>query len=198
MSNSKFNLRDGYRKLVIDPVKSYDEFQERKRKHKLIKIVSLLLFIIPIILMVAFINILGNGEAYDTASSILTIPILVGAVGLLFSALLGAKLKKIKKILELRQCQSCKALIEYDDSVDYKELRRWEVKKVQSGNNGTHVYQTVYSEVLISCVCQKCGTKKEFKEEFRVEKWTDGSLSYSYDLDELIEGLFKGTNVQIN
>ena len=147
MSNSKFNLRDGYRKLVIDPVKSYDEFQERKRKHKLIKIVSLLLFIIPIILMVAFINILGNGEAYDTASSILTIPILVGAVGLLFSALLGAKLKKIKKILELRQCQSCKALIEYDDSVDYKELRRWEVKKVQSGNNGTHVYQTVYSEV---------------------------------------------------
>ena len=179
------------------PVQTFEEFNIKMRKKNTILVISILLFFVPIVLMVAAINIFGSGDVYDFVSKILMVPIYLGAAGFLYTLIVGARLKKIKIMLANRQCPACQFLIQHDNMVVIEELRRWEVKNVQRSNNFTHVYQTVHSKVSILCVCQKCGTKKEFVEQFRVEHWTDGCLDYSYGLDELVKKYFEGKNIQL-
>lgn len=185
----------GYLKhLVKDPVKTVPEAKQRWKEVLRFLMISLIITVAPIIIMM-ILKFLPN-EVMQIVIKIVTVPVIVGVVGTIFSAILCLLLAKVTAVLKLRECTNCKEQITYGDNIKYNVLREWEKKEVTTKNGTTHVRQTEMAEVEFQCTCQKCGTSKQFKQEFRLANYYDGSLRYSYKLDELVEGFFTGAHIQ--
>ena len=204
MDKKKFSVEDvkkkatgfwGYIKhLVKDPVRTVPEAKARWKEVLRFLIISLSLVVAPIVIMMVL-NFLPN-KVMDIVVKIVTVPVAIGVVGTIFSGFLCLVLLKITAVVKLRECANCKEQITYGDNVTYKVLREWVKKEVSSNNGTTHVKQTEMAEVEIHCICQKCGTPKQFKQEFRLAYYYDGSLKYSYELNDLVKGFFTGQHIQ--
>jgi len=185
----------GYIKhLVKDPVKTVPEAKARWKEVLRFLIISLILVVTPIVIMM-ILKFLPN-EVMDIIIKIITVPVTIGAVGVIFSGILCLLLLKITSVLKLRECPNCKEQITYGDNITYKVLREWVNKDVSSNNGTAHVKKTEMVEVELYCTCQNCGTLKQFKQEFRLAHYYDGSLKYSYKLDDLVKGFFTGAHIQ--
>ena len=169
----------GYIKhLLKDPVKTVPEAKARWKEVLTFALISLGVTVIPAVISGI---VMKMTKDYDNIiSKILNIPTMIGVVGVLFSLFLIFVLLKITAVVKLRECKNCKEQITYGDNVTYKVLREWVKKEVSSNNGTTHVRQTEMAEVEIYCTCQNCGTLKQFKKEFRLAHYYDGSLKYSY------------------
>ena len=186
----------GYIKhLVKAPVKTVPEAKARRKEVLTFTLISLGVAVIPVVINRVVTAIIKD---YDSIiSKILNIPTMIGVVGVIFSLFLFFVLNKITAVVELRECKNCKEQIMYDDNnITYKVLREWVKKAVLSKNGTPHVEQTEMAEVEINCICQNCGTPKQFKREFRLAYYYDGDLKYSYKLDNLVKGFFTGEHIQ--
>lgn len=185
----------GYIKhLVKDPVKTLPEAKARWKEVLTFALISLGVTVIPAVISGIVMTMTKDFD--NIISKILNIPTMIGGVGVLFSLFLIFVLLKITAVVKLRECKNCKEQITYGDNVTYKVLREWVKKEVSSNNGTTHVKQTEMAEVEIYCTCQNCGTLKQFKQEFRLAHYYDGSLKYSYELDDLVKGFFTGEHIQ--
>lgn len=184
-----------FKHLVKDPIRTVPEAKARWKEVGTFALISLGVTVIPAVVSGIIMDVTKD---YDNIiSKILNIPTTIGAVGVLFSLFLIFVLIKISSLLKLRECKNCKEQITYGDNIKYEVLREWEKKEVSTNNSGTtHVRRTEMVEVMINCVCQKCGTPKQLKQEFRLAGYYDGNLRYSYKLDDLVKGFFTGEHIQ--
>ncbi len=66
-----------------------------------------------------------------------------------------------------RRCKKCKHVFDYNTDVE------WEVLDAEDRVYSTHVKGPEYSataKVFIRCVCSECGTVKEYKKKFILQK----------------------------
>ena len=184
-----------FKHLVKDPVKTVPEAKARWKEIGIFAASSLALTVVSGVL-IAIVDKISKGEE-NIITKIVGIPSIIGGAGILFSLFLALVLLKITSVLKRRECKNCKEQITYGDNVKYEVLREWVKKEVSTNNNGsTHVRQTDMAEVQIDCVCQKCGTPKQIKLEFRLAGYYDGSLKYSYKVEDLVKGFFTGEHIQ--
>ena len=185
----------GYIKhLVKDPVTTVPESKQRWKEVLRFFLISLAVTLVPAIISAVIMMV--TKDFNNIIAKILNIPTMIGGVGVLFSLFLIFVLLKISSVLKLRECTKCKEQITYGDNVSYKIIKEWTDKQVTSSNNSTHVRSTDKVSVEIRCTCQKCGTPKQFTRDFRVAEYYDGSLKYSYRVDELVKGFFTGQHIQ--
>ena len=180
--------------LWKDPVKTLPEAKTRHKEVKKVCIISLIMFCVPMLLLMLFVLYLPQGIA-KIVSNILCIPLIIGGIGTVYSALLFYILKKVTEGLKLRECNNCKEIIGYSDDATYRVLREWVHKKVSTTNNTTHVTQDEMALVEINCTCQNCGTPKTITREFNVAHYLDGNLKFSYELDKLVIDFLSGRSV---
>ena len=185
----------GYIKhLAKDPVETLPDAKARWKEVGIFALSSLGLTIIPAVISGIIMNINDNSD--NVISKIFNIPTIIGGVGIFYSLFLIFVLLKISMVLKQRECTNCKKQICYDSNVKYEVIRKWVEKRVSTNNGRTNVDQTERAEVKICCICQNCGTAKEFNKQFRLAQYHNGTLRSSYELDELVRGFFTGTHIQ--
>ncbi len=181
--------------LWKDPVKTLQEAKMRKKEIMNLFIISLAMFIVPTLLPNDFLSVFPEG-IYKVLKGILDVLAFVGCIGGIYCAILFCIMKKVTAALKLRECEKCKEIINNIDSVTYEVLNEWVTKKTETTNNGSvHITQDDMALVKISCVCQNCGTPKQFTREFNLAHFLDGKLKFSYELDELIEDFMTGKKI---
>lgn len=132
-----------------------------------------------------------------TILEIAEIAVFIGGVPLAFSLFLLFILNKTIKAMKLRESPNCKELIGYDENVEYEVLRQWVKTEKTTKNGNTNTRQTEIALVKMSCVCQKCGTSKQFNKEFILSIYDNGNLVSSYEVDYLVKSLFTGKFLQL-
>lgn len=193
--NKATNFFAHLKHLWKDPVKTVTEANDRRKEVLRILWISLILFCVP---MFFFGIIRGKltGTVYSIVSTIISVPTIIGGIGTTYSVLLCYILKKVTAALKLRECEKCKEIINNVDSVTYEVLKEWVSKKTETTDKGSvHITQDEMALVKISCVCQNCGTPKQFTREFNLAHFLDGELKFSYELDELIEDFMTGKKI---
>ncbi len=186
----------GYIKhLVKDPVTNSAEAKARRKELLTFLCISLAIVVIPLVIGAILGKILPF-EVVQVFTSIISIPVIIGVVGVLFSGILFLMLVKISMVIKMRECTGCKQQITLDGLVEYKVLRKWVDKEVSTQNNRTRVTETERALVELHCKCQNCGKEKVFNHEFRLARWNNGTLAYSYELERLVEGFFTGALIQ--
>lgn len=199
MSDKKFSAEElkgkakgalGYLKhLAKDPITTLPEAKARLKEILIFTGICAAIMLVPSIIAAAI-----NVDILMTIASVFSI---VGGIGFFYGIFLLFVLGKISGVMKIRECTKCKEQITYGDNIRYEILRKWKDKQVNTNNSGsTNVRETIKAEVKLYCTCQNCKTLKEFKYEFRLEEYYNGSLRYSYELDKLVEGFFTGEHVQ--
>ena len=192
--NKATNFFAHLKHLWKDPVKTVTEANDRRKEVFRILWISLILFCVPMFLFF-IINDKLPETVFSIVGTIISVPIIIGGIGTAYSGLLFYILKKVTEALKLRECEKCKEIINNLDSVTYEVLKQWVSKKVETTNGNTHTTQDDMALVKISCVCQNCGTPKEFCREFNVAHFLDGKLKFSYELDELVADFMTGKKI---
>ncbi len=86
------------------------------------------------------------------------------------------------KAKKRRKCKKCKHVFDYDTDVEWEVLDGEDM--VTSGSNPEYRASV---RVLIRCVCSECGTEKEYKKKFMLQKGRK-----VYNLDNLIRNYICG------
>ena len=193
--NKATNFFAHLKHLWKDPVKTVKEANDRRKEILRILWISLILFCVPMFFFFMISDKL-SGTVFSIVGTIVSVPIIIGGIGTAYSGLLCYIMKKVTAALKLRECEKCKEIINNVDSVTYEVLKEWVSKKTETTENGSvHVTQDEMALVKISCVCQNCGTPKQFTREFNLAHFLDGKLKFSYELDELIEDFMTGKKI---
>lgn len=179
-----------FKHLIKDPVKTLPEAKARQKEVGKVFLIFTAIALIPQIIS-------GLIELPGFVGSIIQVITIVAGIGMLVFGFVWFAGLAIVRTMKQRECTNCKEQITYSDKITYEVLRQWEEKKTSTTNNTVHVHQTEMARVRINCVCQNCGTAKTIEKDFRVAKYKDGILSYSYEIPELIKGFFTGEHIQV-
>ncbi|MBO5904326.1 MAG: hypothetical protein J6Q64_03010 [Clostridia bacterium] len=186
----EFKIKDFFallKRLVKEPVNNVKEVEERQKEAKPVLIVGAIVAaaggIVSFVGSLLTKAIAAVGMIFSLVGYAVTF---AGLICLIFWLYIWINSNNAKKRFQDLECPNCGETIE-DEKATYKELQRY----TKTSQDQKHVYLNEYTEVEISCKCQKCGTEKNFKHTFVTERYVDGKKSFTHEIgDEVVKYLF--------
>lgn len=167
---------------IKDPVTSVEDANTRKKLFTKYLLICLAVAIVSSVLMNLDVPVVGT---------VFTFIGLAAMIALFGSALCLIVAIKSRNTFENITCKSCGQQIKYDDNVKATVIDV--SQQYADGNDKATLCEM--TKVSFDCVCQKCGTTKNFEHTFctrKITATTKNAKSQDYPLDPQIIDFFNG------